>query len=98
MTQPTDPRPRTVRLSDTELQAMLSQAAEQGAKSALEKLGLHDDNAPRDLRDLRDLLSAWRATRQEVGRTVLRVATTAILGAIITAVWLYAGAAKGVGQ
>jgi hypothetical protein len=98
MTQPNDPRPRTVRLSEVELHAMMAQAAEQGAKAALHKLGLHDDKAPQDLAELRDLLSAWRATRQEVGRTIVRVATTALLGAIITAVWLYAGAAKGVGQ
>lgn len=79
----------SVQLTHEELEAMLDRAAKRGARMALEELGLHDDNAPKDLEELRDILSAWRETRKAVWSTVIKMITTALLGFIAFAVWAY---------
>ena len=72
----------TVTMSAAELEAMLERAAEQGAKKALAGVGLHDDDAPRDVRDLRDLIDSWRDAKREIGRTLARlVSAQAAIGA-----------------
>jgi Family of unknown function (DUF6127) len=42
------------------LRALIEEASEQGAARALAQLGLADDDAHKDMADLRELLSAWR--------------------------------------
>lgn len=84
-------RMAVVQLSPPELEAMLDRAAEKGAQAALEKLGLHDDHAPKDINELRDILSAWRETRKAIWSQVVKIGTTAVLALIATAVWLHAG-------
>jgi hypothetical protein len=45
-------------------------------------VGLHDDDAQRDVRDLRDLIESWRDAKREIGRTLARMLTTALLAAL----------------
>lgn len=77
-----------VQLTSEELEAMLDRAAKRGAQAALRELGLHDDNAPQDIDELRGLLSSWRETRRAIWSTVVKVATTATLIFIAGAVWM----------
>jgi len=53
------------------LRALIEEASELGAQRALERLGLHDDHAPRDMADLRELLSAWRDAKSSALRAVV---------------------------
>jgi hypothetical protein len=69
-------------ITDAQLQAMLTEAAEQGAKLALKEVGLHDDEAGRDIRDLRNVLDGWRSARKTVLSTVTQWVTMAFLGAL----------------
>lgn len=78
-----------VKLSHEELEAMLDRAAKRGAKEALASIGLLDENAHRDISDMRSLLDAWRETRKGVWSTVVKVSTTALLMFIAGAVWMY---------
>ena len=68
-----------------ELNDMLEQAAERGAQRALEHIGLHDENAPNDVRELRGLLDAWRDAKKTARRTIVRWVTTGVL--IALAAW-----------
>ena len=77
-----------IQLSPEELEAMMDRAAKRGAHAALRELGLHDDNAPQDIDELRGLLSSWRETRKAVWSTVVKMTTTAILIFIAGAVWM----------
>ena len=43
---------------------LLDRAAERGAERVLAHLGLENGHAARDLRELRDLLEAWRDARR----------------------------------
>jgi hypothetical protein len=82
--------PDGIEISKAELHAMLTKAAAEGARQALHSVGLHDDRAGDDIRDLRALLTDWRSVRQTVLTTTARIITAAILGAIAGAAALTA--------
>lgn len=62
-----------------EFERLLECAAERGAERVLAHLGLENGHAARDIRELRDLLDAWRDARRTAWHTVIKVATTGIL-------------------
>ena len=78
----------SVQLSPEELEEILDRAAKRGARAALQELGLHDESAPKDLEELRSLISSWRETRKAIWNTIVKWATMAILGFISVAVWM----------
>ncbi len=77
-----------IEITKDELQNMLHKAAKTGAQEALERLGLEDKKATKDLEDMRQLVSSWRNIQTEVGRTAIRLITTGILVFIGAAIWL----------
>ena len=77
-----------IQLTTEELEAMLDRAASRGAKQALASIGLLDDNAHKDVTEMRSLLEAWRDTRKSIWSTVIRIVTTAVLVFIAGAVWM----------
>ena len=77
-----------IKLTPEELEAMLDRAASRGAKQALASIGLLDDNAHKDMTEMRSLLEAWRDTRKSIWTTVIRLVTTAVLVFIAGAVWM----------
>lgn len=77
-----------VKLTPEELEDMLDRAARKGAKAALSSIGLLDEDAHKDISEMRGLLEAWRDTRKSIWGTVIRVSTTALLVFIAGAVWM----------
>ena len=77
-----------VQLTTEELEAMLDRAARRGAKEALRSIGLLDDDAHKDITEMRSLIEAWRDTRKSIWSTVTRLATVAVLTFIAGAVWM----------
>jgi 2-iminoacetate synthase ThiH len=75
-------------LTPEELEAMLDRAAKRGATQALAAIGLHDENAAVDVREMRSLLEAWRDTRRSIWNTSIKLLTVAILTFISGAVWM----------
>ena len=78
-----------VNMTPEEFEAMLDRVAKKGARAALEELGLHDQNAEKDLEEIRNLLTSWRDTKKAIWSTVVKVATVAILTFIAGAVGFY---------
>ena len=62
---------------------LLDRAAERGAERALAHLGLENGHAAKDIRELRDLLEAWRDARRTAWQTTVKVITTGILAAML---------------
>ena len=62
-----------------ELADLLDQAAERGARRALESVGLHDAHAGRDIQDLRTLIDGWRQAKSTVAATIAKYITISIL-------------------
>ena len=73
-----------LKLTPDELDAMLDRSA----KRALDSIGLTDENAAKDIQEMRSLLDAWRETRKSIWNTTVRIATVALLTFIAGAVWM----------
>lgn len=73
---------QTVTLNRADLESLLESAAERGAKKALEKVGLHDEDAMGDLRDLRGLLGAYKTVKSSVLATIGKAIAVAIIAAL----------------
>jgi len=80
-----------IKLPPDDLEEMLDNAARRGAKEALRSIGLLDDDAARDIIEMRSLLEAWRDTRRSVWSTVVKLSTVALLTFIAGAVWMTMG-------
>ena len=65
-----------VRMPDAEFEAILTRAAEEGAKRALADVGLDGDEAALDIRDLRSLVDCIRLVRRTAMQTAVRMITT----------------------
>ncbi|QUT06289.1 hypothetical protein KFK14_02040 [Sphingobium phenoxybenzoativorans] len=53
------------------IRALVEEASDLGAARALDRLGLSDPKAERDLRELRELLRAWRDAKKAVRSAVI---------------------------
>ena len=80
-----------IKLTPEDLEEMLDNAARRGAKEALRSIGLLDDDAAKDIIEMRSLLEAWRDTRRSVWSTVVKLATVGVLTFIAGAVWMTMG-------
>ena len=58
-----------VALTPQDFEGMLERASHRGAKRALDSIGLSDDDAPDDLKSLRDFLSFWKGIKSSAMRT-----------------------------
>jgi len=74
-------------ITKSELKILILEAAEKGSDRALARIGLHDENAVHDVKELRSLLEGWRETKSSIWRTIIRWVTMAVLGFIAFAVW-----------
>ena len=74
---------QSIILRPEDLDDLLTRAAERGAERCLAHLGLENGHAARDIRELRDLLEAWREARHTAWQTIIKVATTGLLAVIL---------------
>ena len=56
-------------------------------KSVLKEVGLHDDDAGNDVRELRSLVSDWRGIKKTVWQTIARWGTLIVLGIMTLGTW-----------
>ena len=75
-------------MTEQELEALIHKAAQEGAKQALKEVGLSDEEAYNDVKELRSLLDSWRATKTTVGQTIARMITTALLTALAVGIYM----------
>ena len=81
-------------MTEQEIEDLIDRAAKEGAKQALKNIGLSDEEAYDDVKELRSLLETWRDTKKTVGQTITRLFTTALLAALATGVWMNWGGDK----
>ena len=60
-----------ITLSRRDLEALVERAAESGSRKALAAVGLHDDDAPGDIRDLRGLIDGWRSLKRTALKSLI---------------------------
>jgi hypothetical protein len=69
-------------------EGMLRTVIREEMKSVLKEIGLHDDNAGHDVRDLRSLITDWRETKKLIWQTVARWGTMIVLGLLTIGAWM----------
>jgi len=80
-----------ITLTPEELEAMLDRAAKRGASAVLSELGLTDETAAADIREIRGMLAVWHGTRLSIWNTFVKITTVAVFGFIATAIWMQLG-------
>ncbi|MGY6535280.1 MAG: DUF6127 family protein [Pararhodobacter sp.] len=75
-------------MPDTEFEALLARAAEEGAKRALADVGLDGREAALDIRDLRTLLASIRFVRRTVVQSTVHLITTGVILALLAGIAL----------
>ena len=65
----------------------LRQIIREEMKSVLKEIGLHDDDAGTDVRDLRSLITDWRGMKKTIWQTVARAGTMFVLGLLMFGAW-----------
>ena len=65
----------------------LRQIVREEMKSALKEIGLHDDDAGTDVRDLRSLITDWRSIKKTIWQTIARAGTIFVLGLLMLGGW-----------
>lgn len=75
-------------MNEQQIEDMIERAARKGAKEALESIGLHDDGAMHDVRELRTLLDAWRGAKKTMWKTITQALTMAFLGALAAGTYM----------
>lgn len=65
----------------------LRKAIREEMKSVLKEIGLHDDDAGDDVRDLRILIRDWRETKRTIWNTVAKWGTMVVLGILSIGAW-----------
>jgi hypothetical protein len=70
-------------MTKEEFDNALDRAAAAGARRALKELGLEDENAGEDLRELRKLMASWKEVRKSALQAIVKFLTTALFGALL---------------
>jgi hypothetical protein len=65
-----------------ETRALIAEAAEEGATRALARIGLADEDAGRDVLQLRGLMEAWRQIKKGALQALGKALTVAILAGL----------------
>jgi hypothetical protein len=58
-------------------------------RRGLANVSLHDEEAGKDVQELRSLLETWRDTKRTVTQTIARIITSAILFALAAGAWMH---------
>jgi hypothetical protein len=73
------------------LRALIEEASGVGAERALAAIGLTDDNARRDMDELRELLRAWRDAKRSAREAVVSWLVRIALALLVAGIALRAG-------
>lgn len=77
----TDEGLRTIHVDD--LHTLLVSASEKGAQKALIAVGLHDEDAGKDIVELRTLLSSYRSAKTTAWQTLVKLVITGLFAVAI---------------
>jgi len=76
-----------VTMTKLELEQLVERSARRGAKEALASIGLHDEDAGKDIHDLRQLIDGWRDVKKSVINTFVKWIVLVILGILSVGAW-----------
>jgi hypothetical protein len=68
-------------------EGVLRRVVREEMKSVLKEIGLHDDDAGDDVRELRSLLVDWKGMKTTIWQTIARAGTLFVLGVLALGTW-----------
>jgi hypothetical protein len=81
-------------LSELELHRLIQEAATCGAKKALADIGLHDEQAAADIRDMRSLIDGYRIARKGFLSAFGKIIAVGVLALLALGVYIGEGKIK----
>jgi len=82
---------KVYRLSEFELHRLIQEAATSGAKKALADIGLHDQKAAEDIRDMRSLIDGYRLARRGFMSAIGKGVAVGVLALLALGVYIGGG-------
>ncbi|URD62316.1 DUF6127 family protein [Sphingomonas sp. KRR8] len=76
------------------MRALVEEASQSGAQRALASLGLDDENARRDMGELRELLSAWRDAKRSAWQGMVTWIVRVCLAGLLVSIAVRLGLAE----
>jgi len=73
------------------LRAIVEEASELGARRVLERIGLGDAGAEKDIDELRELLAAWRAAKASAWKAAVEWIVRGVLALLLIGIALQLG-------
>jgi hypothetical protein len=68
-------------------EAALRRIIREEMKYALKEVGLHDEDAGDDVRELRSLLDDWKGIKKTIFQTITKAGTLFVLGILALGTW-----------
>lgn len=81
-------------MSEVVMRDLVEEASEMGARKALARLGLADEQARDDMAELRDLLQAWRDAKTSARHAVVGWLVRAALALLVAGLAVKLGLAR----
>jgi hypothetical protein len=78
---------RFIEMDEDRLRIIMQEVVRTEIDRAFKSVGLHDDDAGNDVRDLRSLITDWRGIKKVVWQTVARAGTVFVLGLLMLGAW-----------
>ena len=75
-------------MTEAKIKSIAQSAAREAVREMMREFGLNDEHAPKDIHELRNLLSSWRMAKKTIFQTIVRATTTFALGALALGAWL----------
>jgi hypothetical protein len=74
---------KKITITEDHLSAIVREAARDGAHQALAEVGLGDETASGDIKDLRNLIDSWRDIRKTARQSFVQTITKGIIIALL---------------
>ena len=71
-----------IQIPRDELETIMKEAAKEGAKAALAEVGLNDEDAGKDIKELRNLIDSWRSSKKSSAAQSLKWPQQAYLSSL----------------
>lgn len=89
-----DPNKRQVYLHVEDLEGLIANAYAKGHAEALKAIGLDDEGAPKDIRDIRELITSWRQLKASAYSGMASIAAKFLTFVLLGGLMILLGSSK----
>lgn len=79
---------KVITMTEEQLKKIVKEAYAEGAKQLRKNLGLDDEDAAEDIKDLRSILQAYRTAKNVAWQTIIKYMTVAVITALMAGAYI----------